>query len=256
MYSFDRSTDGDRLVRDRKLLEGTPALYAVQREDWLQSPHHAEMLADLRSAQRTMEVALQRSPVDAFLIYQMRDDAGDGGLQFSNLADMRLQQVEPVSPLYEPIYLAPLPPFIQKPDMATLNDLYHQFNLERPAGFHGHSMSVSDVVALKVAGETRYYFVDSFGFKSLDHFIQPENYLRNAEMAMEDDAGMIDGIINNGRNPALEPVQPAQTQPQASAEDRRERAMPSLRDQLQQARQQTQQQPHKAAPITRKEQER
>ena len=27
---------------------------------------------------------------------------------------------------------------------------------------------------------------------------QPENYLKNAEMAMEDDYGMIDGIINNG----------------------------------------------------------
>ena len=28
--------------------------------------------------------------------------------------------------------------------------------------------------------------------------IQPENYLKNAEMALEDDYGMIDGIINNG----------------------------------------------------------
>lgn len=256
VYSYDRSTEGDRLVRDRKLLEGTPALYAVQREDWLQSPHHAEMLADLRSVQQTMEAALQNSPVDAFLIYQMRDDAGDGGLRFSNLADMRLQQVEPVSSLYEPIYLAPLPPFIQKPDMATLNDLYHQFNMERPADFHGHSLSVSDVVALRVGGETRCYFVDSFGFKPLDHFIQPENYLRNADMAMEDDAGMIDGIINNGRNPALEPAQPAQTQPQASAEDRRERALPSLRDQLQQARHQAHNQPHHTTPHVRKEQER
>ena len=27
---------------------------------------------------------------------------------------------------------------------------------------------------------------------------QPENYLKNAEMALEDDYGMIDGIINNG----------------------------------------------------------
>lgn len=28
--------------------------------------------------------------------------------------------------------------------------------------------------------------------------MKPENYLKNAEMAMEDDYGMIDGIINNG----------------------------------------------------------
>lgn len=29
--------------------------------------------------------------------------------------------------------------------------------------------------------------------------MKPENYLKNAEMAMEDDYGMIDGIINNGK---------------------------------------------------------
>ena len=30
-----------------------------------------------------------------------------------------------------------------------------------------------------------------------------DNPLKNAEMAMEDDYGMLDGIINNGKNPAL-----------------------------------------------------
>ena len=34
---------------------------------------------------------------------------------------------------------------------------------------------------------------------SLAEFLKPENYLKNAEMAMEDDYGMIDGIINNGK---------------------------------------------------------
>ena len=35
-------------------------------------------------------------------------------------------------------------------------------------------------------------------------FQEPENYLKNAEMAMEDDYGMLDGIINNGKAPAAE----------------------------------------------------
>ena len=34
--------------------------------------------------------------------------------------------------------------------------------------------------------------------------MKPENYLKNAEMAMEDDYGMIDGIINNGKAPQAE----------------------------------------------------
>ena len=38
----------------------------------------------------------------------------------------------------------------------------------------------------------------------LPGFMKPENYLKNAEMAMEDDYGMIDGVINNGKSPAAE----------------------------------------------------
>ena len=41
------------------------------------------------------------------------------------------------------------------------------------------------------------HYCDSFGFKQLEGFKRGE-YLNNAEMAMEDDYGMIDGIINNG----------------------------------------------------------
>ena len=59
-------------------------------------------------------------------------------------------------------------------------------------------MSVSDIVALRVNGVVSSHYVDSFGFKELPEFIKPENYLKAAEMSMEDDYGMLDGIINNG----------------------------------------------------------
>lgn len=45
---------------------------------------------------------------------------------------------------------------------------------------------------------------DSIGFQELQGFMKPENYLKNAEMAMEDDYGMLDGVINNGKAPATE----------------------------------------------------
>ena len=79
-----------------------------------------------------------------------------------------------------------------------LNELYETFNIRRPEDFRGHSLSVSDIVALKQNGVVSCHYVDSWGFKELPGFLQPENYLKNAEMAMEDDYGMIDGIINNG----------------------------------------------------------
>ena len=40
--------------------------------------------------------------------------------------------------------------------------------------------------------------------RQLQGFMKPENYLKNAEMAMEDDYGMLDGVINNGKAPATE----------------------------------------------------
>ena len=54
---------------------------------------------------------------------------------------------------------------------------------------------------LRQQGRVSCHYVDSWGFKELPQFL-PENYLKNAEMAMEDDYGMIDGIINNGKSPA------------------------------------------------------
>ena len=41
------------------------------------------------------------------------------------------------------------------------------------------------------------HYCDSVGFTQIPGFL-PENPLKNAEMAVEDDYGMIDGIINNG----------------------------------------------------------
>ena len=74
----------------------------------------------------------------------------------------------------------------------------YQFNNEHPADYQSPSASVSDIIAIKQDGVVSFHYCDSFGFQQLPDFIKPENYLKNAEMAMEDDYGMIDGIINNG----------------------------------------------------------
>lgn len=58
------------------------------------------------------------------------------------------------------------------------------------------------MVALKQNGVISCHYVDSVGFKEVPNFL-PENYMKNVEMAMEDDYGMIDGIVNNGKNPTI-----------------------------------------------------
>lgn len=63
---------------------------------------------------------------------------------------------------------------------------------------------MGDEAAWKVGKDRILHYVDSVGFQKLENFMKSENYLKNAEMAMEDDYGMIDGIINNGKASGLE----------------------------------------------------
>ena len=78
-----------------------------------------------------------------------------------------------------------------------LDSEHIRFVMEKPVDFHSPSMSVSDIVAIKQDGKVSCHYCDSVGFTQIPGFL-PENPLKNAEMAVEDDYGMIDGIINNG----------------------------------------------------------
>ena len=71
-----------------------------------------------------------------------------------------------------------------------------RFNIDRPADYHSPSLSVSDIVAIKQNGVVSCHYCDSIGFREVPGFL--DNPLKNAEMQLEDDYGMIDGIINNG----------------------------------------------------------
>lgn len=96
---------------------------------------------------------------------------------------------------YEAVYSGQLPP--NRNTAEKLDSLYTQFNIDHPQDFTGHSLSVSDIIVMKQNGVLSSHYVDSVGFTAVPTFL-PKNYLKNVEMAMEDDYGMIDGIINNG----------------------------------------------------------
>ena len=57
----------------------------------------------------------------------------------------------------------------------VLESLYEKFNLQHPADYRGHSLSVSDVVVLHENGRDTAYFCDSIGFKEVPEFLQEEN---------------------------------------------------------------------------------
>ena len=159
-------------------------MFGITRPDWDAVKGHIPP--------RDVEQRFLNSPTDSMAIYQLRRDA-PVELRFANLGSL----AAPPDPAnYEAIYTREV-----YPDDDTgriLENFYYIFNDERPGDFVGHSLSVSDIVALKQDGKVSYHYCDSVGFQELPAFQKPENYLKAAEMSMEDDYGMIDGIINNG----------------------------------------------------------
>lgn len=159
-------------------------MFGITRPDWDAVKGHIPP--------RDVEQRFLNSPTDSMAIYQLRRDAPIE-LRFASLGSL----AAPPDPAnYEAIYTREV-----YPDDDTgriLENFYYIFNDERPGDFVGHSLSVSDIVALKQDGKVSYHYCDSMGFQELPAFQKPENYLKAAEMSMEDDYGMIDGIINNG----------------------------------------------------------
>ncbi len=144
-------------------------------------------------SQETMQTFLDHA-TDSYAILQLKHVDETLPNRYMNYHWLEINGNQPEIDHYSVVYTDTLPSGV------TLEDLYLKFNLDRPEDFQGHSMSVSDIVALKQQGVVTFHYVDSVGFRELPDFMRREQYLRNAEMSMEDDYDMVgDGIINNGR---------------------------------------------------------
>lgn len=148
-------------------------------------------------------------PENGYAIYQLKPDPQYHSLRFASLSELRSlgrregnhadAALGVTESRYDLVYSGALSPALaaNRTPEAILEGLYVRFNLNRPDDFRGHSLSVSDVIALNLNGQTECYYTDSFGFYKLPAFLEHENALKNAEMMLEDDYNMIDGIVNN-----------------------------------------------------------
>lgn len=184
----------ESMVFDSQEIMDHGGLFGVDREEWEKSPQFHEKVIERQEHQQEREQAFLAQNRDCFAIYQVsRDDPQN--VRFMNLDWLKSHDISIERSNYDLIYTAPLRESGTVPEQ--LEKLYEQFNLQKPADFHSPSMSVSDIVAIKQDGKVSYHYCDSVGFTQIPGFL-PENPLKNAEMAVEDDYGMIDGIINNG----------------------------------------------------------
>ena len=221
--------------------------YAAAAAAYVQTP--ADIVAQAQAVQ-------DRAAENSFSIYQLKGGNETLDYRFEPLDSIHRNGLSVKPENYELVYTAPL---TAKDD---LESIYTRFNVDRPADFTGHSLSVSDIVVLHQDGKDTAHYCDRTGFSEVPEFLQPaqksreiteriqtprgsfylcgmtreqmeadgygfhhasedgkylimangtqayavradapekDNPLRTAEMTLEDDYGMIDGVINNGR---------------------------------------------------------
>ena len=184
----------ESMVFDTEEIMDHGGLFGVEHEEWEQSPQFHEKVLERQDRQLEREQAFLSHEGCCFAIYQVsRDDPQN--VRFMNLDWLQSHNLAVDRSNYDLIYTAPLNG--SGSTMEQLETLYEQFNLQKPVDFHSPSLSVSDIVAIKQDGKVSCHYCDSVGFTEIPGFL-PDNPLKNAEMMLEDDYGMIDGIINNG----------------------------------------------------------
>ena len=263
--------------------------YAAEAAAYAQTP--AAIVEQARAA--------QGEPAGSFSIYQLKGGNETLDYRFEPLDSIHRNGLSVKPENYELVYEAPL---TEKDD---LESIYTRFNVDRPADFTGHSLSVSDIVVLHQGGKDTAHYCDRAGFSEVPEFLQPaqksreiteriqtprgsfylcgmtraqmeadgygfhhasedgkylimangtqayavradapekDNPLRTAEMTLEDDYGMIDGVINNGRRG--EELEKAREHAERTQPEKK----PSIRERLAAAKQECAKQQARPAP--------
>ena len=264
--------------------------YAAEAAAYVQTP--AAIVEQARAVQ-------DRAAENSFSIYQLKGGNETLDYRFEPLDSIHRNGLSVKPENYELVYTAPL---TAKDD---LESIYTRFNVDRPADFTGHSLSVSDIVVLHQDGKDTAHYCDRTGFSEVPEFLQPaqksreiteriqtprgsfylcgmtreqmeadgygfhhasedgkylimangtqayavradapekDNPLRTAEMTLEDDYGMIDGVINNGRRG--EELEKAKEHAERTQPEKK----PSIRERLAAAKQECAKQQPRPAP--------
>ena len=191
--------NGEGMAFDLEDIQLHTGIFGITREEW-------ELVKDSVPAKSTVDRSAEtekrflENPADSFAIYQLRPGEDLRDYRFMGTDLLKKQGLTVQREHYEAVYAGTLSRSGETDE--RLEALYSRFNNYRPDDFKGHSLSVSDIVALKQNGVVSCHYCDSIGFTQLPGFLE-QNYLRNAEMTLEDDYDQIDGIVNNGKNPVL-----------------------------------------------------
>ena len=174
--------------------------------EWLQAAveesegESAEKAAELitRMDAVVKEQKLLSGSEKQFGIYQITARDPEHDYRFMNLDFVKRHGMEVNCADYELVYTAPLT------ENDTLEAIYERFNIQRPADFTGHSLSVSDVVVLNDGKSIKACYVDSIGFAELPDFFKERKMDLKKETILDEQLQEIEifdkpGLFSNSR---------------------------------------------------------
>ena len=165
--------DGTKeVLSDPRILAAHRGMFGVKKEQW--TGYYLEALRDGRKVSLSF-----RETMKSYRIYQWKEDDTDRhDCRFMPYGVITGMGVSIHVSSYDLVYEGSIR------ESATLDDIFEMFNVNRPADFTGHSLSVSDVVAFREEDAWKCYFVDSFGFKEIPDFLVEGRQI-TAETVME-----------------------------------------------------------------------
>lgn len=171
-------TDGsETTVSDRKQITEHDGMCGIEKGDWLNERKLQMMQEELSESDSNREAQLLYGNTDKYGIYQLKDDPELDKFRFEGTESLKRMGItkdnfDAVLPEnYKLVYMGELTELQGQTQSETLEAIYTKFNIDHPADYKAHSLSVSDIVVLNEDGENSAHFVDSFGFTELPKFM-------------------------------------------------------------------------------------
>ena len=171
-------TDGsETTVSDRKQITEHDGMCGIEKGDWLNERKLQMMQEEFSESDSNREAQLLYGNSDKYGIYQLKDDPELDKFRFEGTESLKRMGItkdnfDAVLPEnYKLVYMGELAELQGQTQSETLEAIYTKFNIDHPADYKAHSLSVSDIVVLHEDGENSAHFVDSFGFTELPKFM-------------------------------------------------------------------------------------
>ena len=180
---YQLHADGsETLVEDKEALQAHDGLFGVEKDDWSAYLEFQSMKQELEDSEPNREAQLLYGNEGRFGIYQLKDTEETRDIRFMAMDYLEMKGIPVSRENYELVYTGELA------EGMSLEDIFTKFNIDHPADFTGHSLSVSDVVVLHQDGENKSHYVDSVGYREVPEFTK-ETAL-SAEVSEEKDSVM------------------------------------------------------------------